>query len=219
MSNNASNQTNNNTRVGSDNALSYSRAEMEAAAALVALSQDNRHRNPSSMGGILIWDVRTNTRQRQPIFENENGRVNPFARAQNNSAFSTPASSDFNAMLAERLWSISLVHLAPPQIELPSERPTAGAILPECLHVRRSSETLNFPEELGLFIDLWDAYGYTGKTIGQMLFQNHVLFSHSYITERTGHGYGYSENLMRSLSHEEPDFGTGDSDYGEDDDE
>ncbi len=219
MSNNASNQTNHNVRGGSDNAPSYSRAEMEAAAALVALSQDNRHRNLSSMGGTLIWDVRTNTRRPQPIFEGDNGRVNPFAPAQNNSAFSTPASCDFNAMLAERLWTISLVHLAPPQIELASERSTAGAVLPEGLQVPRTSETPTYPEELGRFIDLWDAHGYTGKTIGQMLFQNHVFFSHSYINERTGHGYGYSEGLIRSLSYEEPDADMGDTDYGEEDEE
>ncbi len=163
---------------------------MEAAAALVALSQNNPDHTRSREPGVLIWDVRTDSRRLEPVFENANGRVNPFGRVQNNCPFSIPTLSDFNVMLAERLWSISLVHLLPPQIELASERFTAGAFLPRSLQVPGRPELGNMPEALGRFIDMWDAYGYTGRTIGQMLFRNCIFFSHLYISQRTGRPYG-----------------------------
>ena len=217
MSNNASIQTNRNVRMRSGYPPAHSPADMEAAAALVALSQDDPNRNPSSTRRTLIWDVRTNARRLEPVFENENGRVNPFARAQNHGPFSTPAPWDFDAMLAERLWSISLVHLVPPQIELASERFTAGAIPPMVLQISSSSEIPNIPEELGRFVDLWDAYGYTGPTIGEMLSRNNVMIPRSYISERLGYGHGDSDNDPRSFSDGELDADLDDSGYEEDD--
>lgn len=218
MSNNASNQTNRNVQVISGYSPAHSPADMEAAAALVALSQGNPNHNPSSTRGTLIWDVRTNTRRLEPVFETENGRVNPFAREQNNGASSTPVPWwDFDAMLAERLWSISLVHLVPPQIELASERFTAGAVRPMVLQISSSSEIPNIPEELGRFVDLWHDYGYTGHTIGEMLSRNNVMVPRSYISERLDRRHPDSDSDLRSFSDGDLDAEMDDSGYEVDD--
>ncbi|ERF71184.1 hypothetical protein EPUS_06013 [Endocarpon pusillum Z07020] len=217
--NNASNQTNRNVRVISGYPPAHTPADMEAAAALVALSQGNPNHNPSSTRGTLIWDVRTDSRRLEPVFENENGRVNPFARAQNNGASSIPAPCDFNAMLAERLWSISLVHLVPPEIEFASERFTAGAMPPTVLQVSRRSEIPMIPEELGRFVDLWTDYGYTRHTIGEMLARNNVMIPRSYISERLASRQADSDNDLRSFSDGGLDVEMDDSGYEVDDEE
>ncbi|KAF7508302.1 hypothetical protein GJ744_009447 [Endocarpon pusillum] len=214
MSNNASKQTNGNVRVISGDLPAHSPAAMEAAAALVALSQGPPNHDPSSTRGTLIWDVRTDTRQL------ENGRVKAFARAQNNDAFSPPAPWGLDAMLADRLWTISLVHLGPPQIELVSERCTAGAMPPTVLQVSSSSEKANVLKELlGRFVDLWDDHGYTRHTIGQMLARNNVLIPPSYISERLARRRASSDNDLRGFSDADLDAEMDDSGYEVDDEE
>lgn len=177
-------------------------SDLEAASILLSLSRSGPNRtgvNERAVPEFLIWDVRTMSRRLDPIVENDNGRVNPFGQAQINGPSSTRARSNPIAELAERLWSISLVHLVPPQIELASERFTPAA--PSLPYVMRFLRCCEVPEEVGRFINLWDAAGYTPQMILQMLCRNNVIIPHEYIIRRLGlQNAVFSDSSLRTTS-------------------
>jgi hypothetical protein len=146
-----------------------------AAQALVPLGQSGAIRTAvhgRAVSNVLVWDVRTKRTRLDSTDENIR-EVNPFREAQ----ISGPLSE-----LAERLWSISLVHVDPPQIELAAERITSSFYhFPPVIRYDRYSEV---PEEVGRFVDMWDAAGYTLDTVLEMLCRNNVIVPREYIVRR-----------------------------------
>jgi hypothetical protein len=146
-----------------------------AAQALVALSQSGAIRTAvhgRAVSNVLVWDVRTKRTRLDSTDENIR-EVNPFREAQVSGLLSE---------LAERLWSISLVHVDPPQIELAAERITSSFYhFPPVIQYDRYSEV---PQEVGRFVDMWDAAGYTLDTVLEMLCRNNVIVPREYIVRR-----------------------------------
>ena len=162
-------------------------SNMAAAQALVALSRSGAIRTAvhgRAVSNVLVWDVRT--KRMRPDSTDENIReVNPFREAQAISGHpSGEARSNSLAELAERLWSISLMHIDPPRIELAAERITSHLYsLPPVIRYDCYSDV---PEEVGSFVDMWDVAGYTLDRVLEMLHRNNVMVPREYLVRRLG---------------------------------
>jgi hypothetical protein len=163
-----------------------SMSDLEAANVLSTLSQSGQNgtaiqERPAPIS--LVLDVRTMRTRLDSTDEDIRG-VNPFREAQSHGPLSAWERSISVAELAERLWSISLVHLELPQIELAAERITSTLhSIPLIIRFHRYSDV---PEEVGRFVDMWDAAGYTPEMVLEMLCRNNLLIPRGYIVQRLG---------------------------------
>ena len=206
MSSNANLRARSNAAVRSSSLRSFSAADIEAARTLVSLSQGGSNRNPgnsrSSVNGratatVRVRDVRTSALRVEDVALIDGGVANPFSLAH--ASTNSPAASSLDPMahLAERLRSISLVHLTPPQIARASQRSPSGATgLPHVIRYHHCSET---PEEVGRFVDFWDAHGLTPRGINDMLWWNNIVVPRQYILQRLGFGNGLRESDLRRM--------------------
>jgi hypothetical protein len=168
-----------------------SASNMETAQALVALSRSGAIRTAvhgRAVSKVLVWDVRTKRMRLDSTDENIR-EVNPF-RGPHASDLSDEARSNSSSELAERLWSISLMHIDPPQIELEAERITSDLYsLPPIIHCGRCPDV---PEQVGCFVDMWDVAGYTLDMVLDMLLHNNIIVPREYLVRRLGLQNGVS---------------------------
>lgn len=198
MSNHTTSEGNQGQQVTSGIPSTFSTADIQAAETLVSLSRGDSKRiavaqpqSPSQYG-----NDQTLLGRLESISLTGGGVFSRPRQPPANSTIAAPSTSDPVAQLVKRLHDISLAHMNDSEEEKSDHRSKFGTLdSSDVIGYYRCSEV---PEEVGRFVDLWDARGYTFEGILNMLLLNNVIVPHEYVYGRLAYGNSYTDSHLRS---------------------